>query len=604
MANSESVISLQFKPGFLNTLTSPCLLARFQHGDLSQSQCDQFFQIVCDCLAACHALEHLDQALVKQLMGESHFANPMAEGILSSAMWVQSLCGVPVTSHGFSTVHDGKLSLFIPVQAIVAAKVQQIVQVLIGALRGAAAGRALDAAILEALPPLCLDLQAQMKRVPPNTGYLMCAAKRMHIPVTAHVAQFSAFGQGRHSVILNSSLSATESFFGTTIAKDKILSQRLLRQMGLPVPEQVKVASLDEARSQAERIGYPVVIKPSDLDGGAGVFPFLLNVQDLEAAWHLASAKSSNIILEKHAEGLDYRLLVVKGDLVAAIERGPAQVIGDGTRTIAQLRALENDRRGDAALLLPLPDDAEAEAVLGSQGLAWADIPAQGQIAKLRRAANHAQGGSVSWCLDRVHEDNVKLALHIAEVFHLDAAGIDLISADISRPWHEVPCVVCEVNAQPSMGRPTHHGVFNTLLSKMLPDGSTIPQIAVVGSGDAVAAAVEDIERTLTGRGYVVGSVRQGGTYLDGDLIGRHRDVYQAHRTIVLHPRVTAAVVGITGSNDVRLGLASPVINLVVPVSTGPGALDQYVARNFGGRIVSFQDLPNINLPPPGARQP
>lgn len=594
---SAGQISIQFKPGFFSTITSPCLLVVVENQILSQSLCDHFLRIIRELPFSIDTLEHLDQVLTEELLSESHFANPMAKAILSSAMLLQSFCGVPVTSHGFSVARDGKLVLFIPVQGIVATQVQPIVRLLIDALGRAAACREFDATVLEGLQPLCQSLQAQMKRVPPNTGYLMCAAKRMRIPVLSHVAQFFVFGQGSRNVILNSSLSATESFFGTMIAKDKIASQAVLRQMGLPVPAQFKVSSFDEARIHAERIGYPVVIKPSDLDGGNGVFPYLLNIQDLEAAWHLASAKSSNIILEKHAEGLDYRLMVVKGELVAAIERGPAQVIGDGTRTIAQLLAEENDRRSGPALLRPLPDDAEASAVLSSQGLSWADIPARGQIAKLRRAANHTQGGSVSWCLDRVHADNAKLALHVAESFRLDVAGIDFISPDISRPWHEVASVICEVNAQPSMGRPTHHSVFNTLLSSMLPSGSTIPQVAVVGDEDSVATAVVDLERALAARGYTVGSVRKDGTFLNGDLIGRHANAYQGHRAVVLHPRATAAIVGLASSNDLRLGLASPKIDFVVTASAEADALAQQVAKNFGGRIVTLEDLLAVDLP-------
>jgi biotin carboxylase len=53
--------------------------------------------------------------------------------------------------------------------------------------------------------------------------------------------------------------------------RDKHLTRQALGRAGLPQPESVLVATLDEALAAAERIGYPVVLKPRALAASLGV---------------------------------------------------------------------------------------------------------------------------------------------------------------------------------------------------------------------------------------------------------------------------------------------------------------------------------------------
>ena len=79
------------------------------------------------------------------------------------------------------------------------------------------------------------------------------------------------------------------------------------------------------------------------------------------------------MLVEKFAPGHDYRLLVVGDRVVAAARREPAQVLGDGVHTVAQLveQANADPRRGEhhATVLSKIKLDAIALAVLADQGL-------------------------------------------------------------------------------------------------------------------------------------------------------------------------------------------------------------------------------------------
>ena len=55
------------------------------------------------------------------------------------------------------------------------------------------------------------------------------------------------------------------------MCQDKSLTNRMLRTVGVPVPDGRAVASADEAWAAAQEIGLPVVVKPEDGNQGKGV---------------------------------------------------------------------------------------------------------------------------------------------------------------------------------------------------------------------------------------------------------------------------------------------------------------------------------------------
>ncbi|GIG59428.1 carboxylase [Longispora fulva] len=69
--------------------------------------------------------------------------------------------------------------------------------------------------------------------------------------------------------------------------RDKNLTRTLLAAAGVPQPASVLVGSLEEARAAAERIGYPVIVKPSDLLLSMGVV-VVPRPEDLDTAYATA----------------------------------------------------------------------------------------------------------------------------------------------------------------------------------------------------------------------------------------------------------------------------------------------------------------------------
>jgi D-alanine-D-alanine ligase-like ATP-grasp enzyme len=204
-----------------------------------------------------------------------------------------------------------------------------------------------------------------------------------------------------------------------------------------------------------EKIGFPCVVKPTNRGGGKGVTAGITSLPELERAIAHARTFSSQVLLEAHQEGTDYRLMVVDGRLVAAVRRDPPAVEGNGKASVRALIAeLNRARKGplrEVGFLNPVHEDAALQATLARQGLTLDSVLALGQRVVLRTNANRSTGGVSVSVLDQVHPQVKAQAELVAQAFDLRAAGIDYITPDISRSQEEVGGVFIEVNATPGM---------------------------------------------------------------------------------------------------------------------------------------------------------
>src|SRR4029079_8300540 len=98
----------------------------------------------------------------------------------------------------------------------------------------------------------------------------------------------------------------------------------------------------------AERIGYPVVVKPYNANHGRGVGINLADEAAVRAAYATAAEHATGVIVEAFIPGLDHRMLVIDRQLAGVARREPGHVVGDGSHSIAELVEVVNadPRRG------------------------------------------------------------------------------------------------------------------------------------------------------------------------------------------------------------------------------------------------------------------
>ena len=362
------------------------------------------------------------------------------------------------------------------------------------------------------------------------------------------------FGEGAHAHPYFESASDLSPIPSRNLAFDKRVTAQLLHTLGLPGVVHRDAASVEDALAIAEDIGWPVVVKPSGGGKGIGVTVGVADAAQLREAFARARESSASpVLVERFVPGDDHRLLVVGGRLIAAARRLPAQVTGDGTRTVAELVDIVNSdpRRGEGfeSPLVRVTIDDEALRVLASRGLAPGSIPAAGERVVLRGMANVSQGGTAEDVTKIVHPDNRWMAETIAEAMRFDVTGIDFLTPDISRSWKDVGGGVCEVNAIPGfrphlLAGPPASTIADAILGLRIPEGADgrVPTVAVTGSSGKTTVC-RLVTRILETRGLVTGLACSDGLWVGGHRV-RAGDCAggAGPAALRLNPRVQAAV--------------------------------------------------------------
>jgi cyanophycin synthetase len=339
-------------------------------------------------------------------------------------------------------------------------------------------------------------------------------------------------GHGRFQKRIWAPYVSTDSFIAAEIASNKQLTNNLLRDSGLPVPRAISVADEDSAVAAAREIGYPVVVKPLDGSQGRGVGVYLQDDDAVRAHFPLAlrETHSGTVLVEKFISGRHYRILVVGGRFVAAAERLPAHVTGDGTNTLRQLVELSNaDPTRGLKHKTRIAFDDRAIALAQEQGIGPEDVPPSGDRVPLVRTCNISTGGISIDCTDEIHPYNVAIAEQAAQIVGLDVAGIDLIAPNIAQSVLETGGAISEVNggpglfvvhSQPAEGKPRN--VTRSVIDHLFPSGapSRGPIIAITGAnGTAVTSRM--IAKILTVAGHRVGMATSEGININGIRIVR-----------------------------------------------------------------------------------
>lgn len=380
-----------------------------------------------------------------------------------------------------------------------------------------------------------------------NTLRFLEAAHQLGIPVPLIFNHHCQFGWGKKQLLAQSSVLDTTGNLGVAIARDKHVTAKILNRAGLPGPIHRIVGSWDEARATATELGYPVVVKPANLDGGVGVFAGLRNEQQLAEAWPQTVKQKKKILVEKHCDGEDFRLIVVDGTLRWAVSRQPAGVTGDGEHSAPQLVEISNrdPRRGyhATASLRPLVLDEEAWGLLKETGIGANDVIERGRFVRLRRSSNLSSGGMPIVVTDMVHPDNRALVERAVELIGLDVAGVDLIIPDIGKSWRETGATIIEINAQPQLIAASQEHLYADILRARIDGEGRIPAVLVVASSESGFA--ERLLEESSGPLYSgVGVAACGQAYVGGKPIGiKGLSPLRAGNALLMHRDVEALIV-------------------------------------------------------------
>ena len=405
----------------------------------------------------------------------------------------------------------------------------------------------------------------------PSTGAIVSEAVRRNIPVLRLDPRRSLvqLGHGQYQKRVWATITSETASISVEVASNKELTNRMLHDVGIPVPRSVVIRNAEEAVHQAGRIGYPVVVKPLDGNHGRGVF---INLPDEAAVREflplaLRESRAGTAIVESYVTGKDYRILVVDDRIVAVAERVPAHVVGDGERTVRQLiDATNSDPRrgvGHEKILTRIVVDDQTMEVLERQGLGLDDVPSKDRFVQLKLTGNMSTGGTSIDRTDDIHPDNAEIARQAAMVVGLDIAGIDFITEDIATSVRQAKGAIVEVNAGPGFrmhthptdGHPRHVG--RAVIDMLFPQGapSRVPIVAVTGTNGKTTTC-RMIAHIMKTAGKKVGLTTTDGIYVDetqilaGDMSGP-----TSAQMVLKNPAIDYAVLETARGGILRSGL-------------------------------------------------
>lgn len=310
------------------------------------------------------------------------------------------------------------------------------------------------------------------------------------IPVTHLGGGMFQLGTGSASRLVLKSATDKDGMIGARMSQQKYHTQAVLQRVGAPVADTVPVLDQEAAVQAAQTLGFPVVVKPADLDRSEGVFVDLETEEDVRVAYDAVHKLSSKVLVQRRIPGVCHRLVTFQGRFVFAYTRHPAGVEGDGEQTVRALVEQFNTRQDRLARHLqkkPIPFDDIAHACLAEQGLSPDHVLGKGEVAFLRVANVPDYAGYNEIVTDKVHPANVALAERLSKLVRLESVGVDLISTDVEKPWYETGAAITELNFQPQIGENTARANLEAMFPSDQP--ATVPVACFVGGAAAMQAA-------------------------------------------------------------------------------------------------------------------
>ncbi|EME7158957.1 bifunctional glutamate--cysteine ligase GshA/glutathione synthetase GshB [Enterococcus faecium] len=260
--------------------------------------------------------------------------------------------------------------------------------------------------------------------------------------------------------VKNANMTSKDSYIVPLIMENKTVTKKVLKEAGFRVPGGAEFSSMEEAVKAYPRFAEQAfVIKPKSTNYGLGITIFKegASLEDYQAGLAIAFREESSVLVEEFMPGTEYRFFVIDGEVQAIMLRVPANVIGDGIRTVKELVEEKNSdplRGTNHRAPLELIQLGELEQLmLKEQGLTIESVPQANQIVYLRENSNISTGGDSIDMTDEFSEAYKKIAVSAVEALGAKISGIDLIIPDkeIDPTTDKKAYGIIEANFNPAM---------------------------------------------------------------------------------------------------------------------------------------------------------
>jgi cyanophycin synthetase len=216
--------------------------------------------------------------------------------------------------------------------------------------------------------------------------------------------------------------SVTELGFNSCL--DKSITRALLQAVGVNIPKGYGLTKGDTQDYWMEvfnALQKPLVVKPTHGNQGRSVFMNIKTPEEYQQAvkesFSFSNESNQGVVVEETFAGTEYRVLATKQKVIGIINRIPANVIGDGQKTIQQLVDEKNSDPRRSPIkedpLCTIEIDQHVQKHLADQQITLDTVPAAGQRVFLRQNSNISTGGDSIDVTDVAHPSVKEIALKV-----------------------------------------------------------------------------------------------------------------------------------------------------------------------------------------------
>lgn len=265
-------------------------------------------------------------------------------------------------------------------------------------------------------------------------------------------------GNGKSEYLQQATRTSADDYVAPLIMENKKVTKIMLREAGVRVPEGCEYTELAELCAGFDRFrDRGAAVKPNSTNFGIAVslLPAPIAQGDYLRAGEAAFREDRTVLVEELIQGREYRFLVIGDAVRGVLHRVPANVVGDGRRTVRELIEKKNEdpRRGTGyrSPLERIRTGREEADCLRDQGLSFDSVPKDSAHVFLRRNSNISTGGDSLDFTDSVHPGYRDLAVASAAAVGACISGVDMMIEDVAAPPTAHNYGVVELNFNPAL---------------------------------------------------------------------------------------------------------------------------------------------------------
>lgn len=245
--------------------------------------------------------------------------------------------------------------------------------------------------------------------------------------------------QDKVEYIKQATKTSKDNYISVLMMENKVVTKKVLEKAKIRVPKGMEFNSLESAMNKVnEFINIPIVIKPKSTNFGIGISIFKdgASKEDIIRGLNIAFKYDNTVLVEEFIQGKEYRFLVIKDKVVGILHRVPANVVGDGVKSINELVDDKNLNplrgKGYKTPLEKIKIDENVKLFLKQSNKDINYVPNKDEIVYLRENSNISTGGDSIDYTDDIPKKFKDIAVQCSKAIDANICGVDMMIKDYS----------------------------------------------------------------------------------------------------------------------------------------------------------------------------